>query len=124
MILSLGLGEPSYIPDAMAGIPHDEVELDLVAFCQCYAKDKVSWRLILLFARQPEWTTPEIIAAMVGEPVARVLQELGRLADLKLLEEQILVTGPLYRLTPRRALRRAVLRLREADDSETEGMRQ
>jgi hypothetical protein len=114
MILSLGLGEPSYVPDVLAGIPRDDVELDMVAFCQCYATDLLSWKVLLYFAGESTWVNPAVMAGELAEPISAVMAQLERMTQRNLLEERLLVTGPLYRLGPQRQLRRSVLRLRDA----------
>jgi|YNPBryantNP2012_1023418.scaffolds.fasta_scaffold52660_1 hypothetical protein len=111
MLLSLGLGETSYIPDALVGIAQDQVDLDLLAFLQCYGRDLLEWETMLFFIAHRGWCAPETLAAEIEEPVEVVARKLQELTDRKLVEERLLVTGPVYRLTEGRTLRRAVARL-------------
>jgi len=111
MILSFGMGESSYVPDALIGRPRDQVDLNLVAFLQCYARDVVQWEVILFFSAYDGWSSPEDVAQATGEPYDLVANKLAELAETDLIEGRILVTGPLYRLTEGRELRKPVMQL-------------
>ena len=111
MILSLGMGESSYVPDALVGKPRDQVNLDLVAFLQCYARELVQWEVILFFSLYDDWSSPEEVAQALDEPYDLIAKKMAELAETDLIEGRILVTGPLYRLTEGRELRQPVMRL-------------
>lgn len=112
MILSLGQGQPSYVPDAAIGMAHDYADVSYLAFLQCYARDVAQWSVICYFAgHQHGWFTREDLAAELCEDGDCLAERLAGLAARHLLEERFLVTGPEYRLTQAPELRRLALRL-------------
>lgn len=111
MILTLGMGESSYLPDALIGVPQDQVDFDLIAFSQCYAHERIEWDALVFFAGYDGWCSPGALAATLAQPPGYVARTLLQLAGKGLLVESILVTGPVYRLTDDRRLRRAVIRI-------------
>ncbi len=112
MILSLGQGEPSYVPDGLIGQAHDYADVTYLAFLQCYARDLDQWGVICFFAsHQNDWCELADLAVELRQPFDRLAERLEDLAAKRLLEERVLVTGPEYRLTRASELRRLVLRL-------------
>ncbi len=112
MILSLGQGEPSYVPDGLIGQAHDYADVTYLAFLQCYARDVAQWGVICYFAgHQNDWCVLADVAVELGQPPDRLAARLEDLSGKRLLEERVLVTGPEYRLTRAPELRRLVLRL-------------
>jgi hypothetical protein len=111
MILSLGLGEPQYLPDSLMGRPQDIPDLRWQAFLQCFARDVTSWDVMCFFSRHDgDWCSCDDIAVELGYDVETLVDRLGELAFTRLLDERILVTGPVYRLTQRLPeLRRSAL---------------
>jgi hypothetical protein len=112
MILSLGQGEPSYVPDGLIERAHDYADVSYLAFLQCYARDLAQWAIICFFARQQDdWCTLEDLAVDTDGAAEQVAKRLVVLSDRGLLEERVLFTGLEYRLTRSPELRRLVLRL-------------
>ncbi|PKO21696.1 MAG: hypothetical protein CVU38_13280 [Chloroflexi bacterium HGW-Chloroflexi-1] len=111
MILSLGIGESSYVPDALIGVPQDQVDLDLIAIWQCYGRDPLRWEALLFFTNHDGWHSADTLVAASGLSRVWVAKKLVELANLGLLEEMIMVTGPLYRLADDGELCRVARRL-------------
>jgi len=111
MILSLGIGESSYVPDALVGLPQDQVDLDLIAIWQCYGRDPLRWDALLFLADRDGWHSADVLAVAAGLPREEVARKLAELANLGLLKELIIFTGPLYQLAEECALCRVVRRL-------------
>ncbi len=113
MILSLGQGEPSYIPDdLLLGHAQDDAGFMFLAFLQCYARDILQWEIICFFSHhQDEWCSLLTLASDMGLPWPLLAERLGELAGMCLLRERVLVTGPQYCLTSSLELRRLVARL-------------
>ncbi|OIO95524.1 MAG: hypothetical protein AUK03_05340 [Anaerolineae bacterium CG2_30_64_16] len=111
MILSLGIGESSYVPDALVGVSQDQVDFDLIAIWQCYGRDPLRWEALLFFADHTGWHSTDTLATEVALPMELVASKLADLANRGLLEEMILCTGPRYRLAEDGELCRVVGRL-------------
>ncbi len=112
MILSLGQGEPSYVPDGLIGQAHDYADMSYLAFLQCYARDLGQWEIICFFSNhQNEWFTLEDAAAEMRRTPADLRERLEKLAAGRLLDERVPFTGPEYSLTRSPELRRLVVRL-------------
>ncbi len=112
MIVSLGQGEPSYIPDGLMGQAHDFADITYLAFLQCYARDLEQWEIVCFFSNhQQDWCRIDVLADELGQAPAQLAARLSKMADARLLDERILVTGPEYRLTTSPDLRRLAVRL-------------
>ena len=112
MILSLGLGEPSYVPDGLIGRPRDCADIDSLAFLQCYARDWLHWEILCFFStNRDDWYSLPLVAIAVNSPLDGLERALGDLADDHLLDRRVLVTGPVYRLTKDNRLRKLAVRL-------------
>jgi len=112
MILNLGPGEPSYIPDALLGMAQDTVDLRMLPFLQCYAHDPFEWQVIWFFsAHRDEWCSLARLADEMGYSRREMVQKLAHVAETKLLEERVLVTGPIYRLSESPQVRQQFLNL-------------
>jgi DNA-binding transcriptional ArsR family regulator len=111
MILSHGMGASSYVPDVLVGGAQDEVDHGLVAFVQCYARDPREWEMLIYFADHESWSSAGHLAVVLGESRYTIERKLDSLAAKKLVEERVLLTGPLYRLAQSDQLRRRVMRL-------------
>ncbi len=113
MILSLGQGEPSYIPDQLlTGRAQDVADQMYLAFLQCYARDPLQWDIICFFSHhQEEWCPLAILAGEMAQPESLIAERLAELAGMRLLYERVLNIGPQYCLTSSLELRRLVVRL-------------
>lgn len=111
MILTLGMGESSYVPDALVGAARDVIDVKLIAFLQCYAQELIHSKLFVFFSTHENWSSCETLGAELAEPPGVVMHKLERLLDINLVEERVLVTGPTYRITQNPDLRKAVLSL-------------
>ncbi len=112
MILCLGQGEPSYVPDGLMGQARDSADLSYLAFLQCYARDLAKWEIICFFSsHQDEWCSLEVLADAIGSSLAAASDMVCQLAQARLLEERVLNTGVFYRLTRVPQLRHQVARL-------------
>jgi hypothetical protein len=112
MILSLGQGEPSYVPDGLVGQARDSADVSYLAFLQCYARDLTQWELICYFSdHQESWCSLAVMAQELGLLSDELDQKLVCLANARLLEQRVAVTGPEYRLTRSAQLRRLVVRV-------------
>lgn len=112
MILCLGQGEPSYVPDGLMGQARDCADLSYLAFLQCYARDLKNWEIICFFAsHQDEWCALEVLAEAIDSPRSETADTVNQLTHARLLEERVLTTGVFYRLTRTPQLRHQVARL-------------
>jgi hypothetical protein len=112
MILSLGLGEPNYVPDSLVGQATDSTDLGSFAFFQCYVRETMQFEIVCFFSvYQDAWCPLDFIAEQLQYQCSEIARPLSRLADTRLLDEQIIATGPMYRLTRTSELRRAAIRL-------------
>jgi hypothetical protein len=112
MILVTGLGEVSYLPDTLSTTPQDYVDVDSLAFLQCYARELLHWEVITFFADHlDEWCDLTLMMCETGHLPDQLIGGLEYLAGSRLLESRVLVTGPEYRLTAVMPLRRAALRV-------------
>jgi hypothetical protein len=112
MILSMGPGQPNYIPDRLIGQPHDFVDVRALAFLQCYARELTQWEIISFFSEyQDAWCSLDMIAGKLEQPAERIADKLVMLSKTRLLEERIIASGPVYRLTAAPQLRRSVVGL-------------
>jgi hypothetical protein len=90
----------------------DTVDLKSLAFWQCYGRDLVRWEIIDFFAAHPdERYSLQQIAEVSAHPSHLTANTLADMARTRLLEEEILVTGPVYCLTQSPQLRRAAVGL-------------
>lgn len=112
MILSLGPGEPNYIPDALLGMAQDTVDFKILPFLQCYTRDLSDWQVIWFFSvHRDKWCSLAELANVLGYSHSDIAQKLAHMTEAKLLEERILVTGPIYHLTESPQLRQQVIHL-------------
>ena len=112
MILSLGQGEPSYVPDGLMGQARDMADLSYLAFLQCYARDLVKWDIICYFAgHQDEWTTLTDLGEALDQPLLVVATHTNELVNRRLLNERVMATGVEYGLTYLPHLRHQAARL-------------
>jgi hypothetical protein len=112
MILSLGQGEPSYVPDGLMGQARDSADISYVAFLQCYARDLVKWEMICYFAgHQDEWSSLSDVADAIDHPESEVAQHADELVSRHLLDERVMFTGVEYALTCTPHLRHQAARL-------------
>ena len=111
MILSLGSGDTSYVPDSLAGMPHDQVEWDMVAFAQCYARSQAAWEILIYYSTNEGWSSTSEIASAVQLPEREIARRLTELVNTGMFQERVLVTGPLYRLSNHPQVRRVVKHL-------------
>jgi hypothetical protein len=112
MILSMGPGEPSYVPDGVISHPQDSADIIASAFLQCYGRDPLQWEIMCFFSiHQDEWATLGHLADELPCAASALMTSLAELAETKLLEERVLVCGPIYRLTSVPELRRLAVRL-------------
>ncbi len=112
MIVSLGQGEPSYIPDGLMGQAHDYADITYLAFLQCYARDLEQWEIVCFFSNhQQDWCGIDDLAEELDQSPTQLAARLSRMADARLLDERVLVTGPEYCLTRNPDLRRLAVRL-------------
>ncbi len=112
MILCLGQGEPSYVPDGLMGQARDSADVSYLAFLQCYARNLVKWEIICFFAsHQDEWCGLDVLAEAIGSPLNETENSLCQLTQARLLDERVLSTGIFYRLTRVPQLRHQVARL-------------
>ena len=112
MILAWQQGDTCYIPSVLFGEPPpDEVDWKLATFLQCYVNDPLRWRAIAFLLGQEGWRTAAELAEALEIPAYQIVERLSGLAGTRLVEEQILLTGPIYRLTDDRELRRSAGRL-------------
>jgi hypothetical protein len=114
MILSLGLGEVAFIPDAHLGLASDDIDLTLVPFLQLYALEEVPWEVLASICSADGWC---LLAHLLPEDpfgVGRTAEQLQRVVRLGVVEEQITSLGPRYRLAPGPLLRKLAGYLRAA----------
>ena len=112
MILSHGEGASSYVPDVLVGAGQDEVDYNMLAVLQSYARDPHEWDVLLLLAdHSEEWCTPRRLALVLGQSWQSVERNLEALLARRVIEERVLFSGPSYRLIRSEQLRRRVNRL-------------
>jgi hypothetical protein len=112
MILSMGPGESNYVPDGLIGRPQDSADVTSLAFLQCYGREPLQWEIMCFFSlHQDGWATLRDVADELPYTMAELMVGLDELAETKLLEQQVLVCGPVYRLTGVPELRRLAVRL-------------
>ncbi len=112
MILSLGQGEPSYVPDGLMGQARDMTDLSYLAFLQCYARDLIKWDIICFFAgHQDRWITLSELAEALDQPMQTVADHADELVNRRLLSERVMATGLEYGLTCVPHLRHQAARL-------------
>jgi hypothetical protein len=112
MILCLEQGEPSYVPDGLMGQARDHADVSYLAFLQCYARNLVNWEIICFFAdHQEAWCAIRMLTEAIGCSGDAIVESLARLSEARLLDERVVSTGFVYRLTRAPQLRRQVARV-------------
>ena len=92
----------------------NEVDIELLAFIERYAKTLIKWDILTFFGENPYTRdTASGIAQRIGRSPRIVLPELGDLVMLGLLEQTDLNDQRVYQLTTRMDLREMVFRFVE-----------
>ena len=112
MILSLGLGEVAFIPDAHLGLASDDIDLTLVPLFQLYAGEDTPWEVLDAICTSEGWCTLSQLRSCDPLQIAGLSKRLGRVVALGLVQEEIGVLGPRYRLAAGALLRRLAAYLR------------
>ena len=114
MILSLGLGEVAFIPDAHLGLASDDIDLTLVPLLQLYALEDVPWEVLASICSADGWCLLAHLLPGDSLGIGRMAEQLQRVVGLGVVEEEVTALGPRYRLASGALLRKFAGYLRSA----------